>query len=459
MKCIYLFHRDLRLTDNTTLIAALKKYDKVLPVFIYDVNQITPFSGQVLSCEKSARASSKDLAKNHNFLYLQEQALEDLDEYLKLKGTRLLRMYGSPHKVINYLIKIYKPEAVAFNKDYSVYAQIRTAEIAKVCAQYSVEILSLDDYYIHKEVTDRKLTYVRLFSDFAIASTNYRDIQVQKNNMAKYDMYFPPLFRTSIPFQLKARTKVTATRKAALARIKTERTQNWRISSHLKLGLISAREVYKYAINVENLQLQRQLLWRDYYLAVWLHFSDIRGPAGNYEFYDERYSKIQWRNDPVECKAMWTGQTGFVIIDAAIRKLNKTGFIKNRYRLLVAYFSIKILRINPFLAPDKFSRELSRDEVREEADYWTVGGQIHFSRTLIDCCYIANTANWHFAASDLLDASGQRFGKGWSGRSYNIEPKPEDKKFIEKWKPKKNTEPICDLKMRWQEWRSMTSLN
>ena len=85
-KCIFIFRRDLRLTDNIGLISALKKYDKVLPIFIYDHKQI-----------KSAHCSN-------NFLEIQEEALADLDEYLTAKGSRLCRFYGTPYKVIKYLL-------------------------------------------------------------------------------------------------------------------------------------------------------------------------------------------------------------------------------------------------------------------------------------------------------------------------------------------------------------------
>ena len=41
MTSLFIFTRDLRLEDNSGLIEALKNSDKVLPVFIFDANQIT----------------------------------------------------------------------------------------------------------------------------------------------------------------------------------------------------------------------------------------------------------------------------------------------------------------------------------------------------------------------------------------------------------------------------------
>jgi deoxyribodipyrimidine photolyase len=39
---IFIFHRDLRLIDNTSLIKQLKAYKKVTPIFIFPPAQINP---------------------------------------------------------------------------------------------------------------------------------------------------------------------------------------------------------------------------------------------------------------------------------------------------------------------------------------------------------------------------------------------------------------------------------
>ena len=99
-KCIFIFRRDLRLCDNTTLIYALKNYDLVLPVFIFDYNQLHE-------------------SKNNFFIQAQNEAVADLNKYLHKKKSRLCYFSGKPFKIISYLIKNYNPNAVAFNNDYS----------------------------------------------------------------------------------------------------------------------------------------------------------------------------------------------------------------------------------------------------------------------------------------------------------------------------------------------------
>jgi deoxyribodipyrimidine photolyase len=93
----------------------------------------------------------------------------------------------------------------------------------------------------------------------------------------------------------------------------------------------------------------------------------------------------------------------------------------------------------------------------KEVEDWRAGGQLYFSRRLVDCCYAQNVGNWHWVASDTLDASGQRFGHGWSGRKMNPEKlKPGDEEYLKKWRPKSRP-PIVDWQVRWKEWLSLTS--
>ena len=39
-KCLFIFRRDLRLTDNTGLIEAGKRYETIIPCFIVDPRQV-----------------------------------------------------------------------------------------------------------------------------------------------------------------------------------------------------------------------------------------------------------------------------------------------------------------------------------------------------------------------------------------------------------------------------------
>lgn len=436
--CIFIFRRDLRLTDNTALIQAQKTHEKILPVFIYDVNQIS--------------------RGNNNFLAVQEQAINDLDNYIRKYNGKLYRFYGTPYKVINYLIKIYKPATVAFNMDYSCYAQERDKKIAEICKQNNVNLFTAHDVTLYDPVQIR-MKYDRLFGVFA-ESVSKLEMRVQKNGQNKYENICIEKQIPECPVKFKpGKIPVTATREWTLKVIKNN--ADVPISCALKLGLISPREIFKYYITnplPRSEKVIRGLIWREFYFATWLTKSN------HYDFYDPRFKTIEWRNDAVEMRAMWKGRTGVPIIDACMRELNETGFMWNRGRLLVGFYSVKILRINPFFSNtntgyySKLFSETSNniDTGKYNKKSWYVGGQLYFSNKLIDCCYANNTGNWHWVASDLLDASGQRFGHGWSGRKYNVvKLKPEEKKYLEKWKPEKR-DCAVDIEQRWSEWLEMT---
>ena len=70
-KCIFIFRRDLRLCDNTTLIHVLKNFDLVLPVFIFDYNQLHE-------------------SNNSFFIQAQNEAVADLNKYLQKKKIKTM---------------------------------------------------------------------------------------------------------------------------------------------------------------------------------------------------------------------------------------------------------------------------------------------------------------------------------------------------------------------------------
>lgn len=46
---LFLFHRDLRIIDNTSLIKQLKIFKKVIPIFIFPPEQIDPKKNKYFS--------------------------------------------------------------------------------------------------------------------------------------------------------------------------------------------------------------------------------------------------------------------------------------------------------------------------------------------------------------------------------------------------------------------------
>ncbi len=56
-----------------------------------------------------------------------------------------------------------------------------------------------------------------------------------------------------------------------------------------------------------------------------------------------KFNQIEWKYNEKQLSAWKKGETGFPIVDAAMRELNSTGFMHNRCRMIVASFFAKDL--------------------------------------------------------------------------------------------------------------------
>ena len=126
-----------------------------------------------------------------------------------------------------------------------------------------------------------------------------------------------------------------------------------RLSPYLRFGLISARECFAGAqvallqagSDPARLEIDtwvNELIWREFYTSILFAIFPkvMRG------VFREGYNRIAWRNDPDSLQAWQQGQTGYPVVDAAMRQLLATGWMHNRGRMIVASFLTKDLLIN-----------------------------------------------------------------------------------------------------------------
>ena len=95
---IHLFQCDLRLHDNTALIAALSQSDQVVPVFIFDERQ------------------HSDLHKGENSFQFMVNSLNELDYKLRGMGSQLYLFSGITEELIERLLYDLPVEAVFLNR-------------------------------------------------------------------------------------------------------------------------------------------------------------------------------------------------------------------------------------------------------------------------------------------------------------------------------------------------------
>ncbi len=158
------------------------------------------------------------------------------------------------------------------------------------------------------------------------------------------------------------------------------------LSPYLAAGLISPRYVLQLLINQApdiltatdsaNLTWLNELIWRDFYRHLMFHHPKL---SKNHCF-KEKYQQYTWPNNIDHFKAWCQGRTGYPLVDAAMRQLQKTGWMHNRLRMVVASFLTKHLLID-----------------------WR-WGERYFMQQLIDGDLAANNGGWQWAASTGCDA-------------------------------------------------------
>lgn len=158
-----------------------------------------------------------------------------------------------------------------------------------------------------------------------------------------------------------------------------------RLSPNIHFGEISVRfifkKLFKKSISNKNIQtFLKQIFWREFaYNIFFFHKYDLHLKELRVDFFDN----FEW-NDPMEENKFekWKrGQTGFPIIDAAMRQLWQTGWMHNRARMITASFLTKNLLID-----------------------WRLGEQWFFE-TLVDADEAVNPFSWQWVAGCGTDSS------------------------------------------------------
>ena len=391
---IHIFRRDLRIYDNVALHLLSKQVKNIIPIFIFD-----PF--QINKTEENEHYRSNPAVK------IMIESLDDL--HIEL-NSKLKYFYGEPHKIIEKLIKELNPEYISYNADFSKYSLERDELMDKMCKKHEVKTIKyMDDNCLNTmELYLNKDAIYKVFGAFYKhgIKQKVRDEVDKPKNFINKSIDFT--YKKDIHlFYDKHENLVKGGRTEALKILNNlGKFKNYEeerdgllynttfLSTYLKFGCVSIVETYNHMKKHNLTAIIRQLFWRQF------HFILARFNYNKYSFSDEFFPKVHWKNNVAEAKALWSGNTGFPIIDCGVRQLLQTGYMHNRLRLYVSNFAIKILHQNPF------------------APVW--GGQVQFSKLLIDCCYANNYGNWNNTLGPY-DAPGYRYGKAntKSGRVYD----------------------------------------
>jgi len=379
------FRRNLRLEDNASFSKATKECRNVVCCFVFDphiLNVLEPTDQRVSFIMES--------------LYALEGALQKI-------GGQLVVRYGNPENEIASIVADYNVDAVYAEHDIEPYPLKRDQSVKNALPSHvSIQFLQDIELVASDQLKTGSGSHYRVFTPYKRAWLQH----VSQNPITKYrvsGVSCVPLNNGELPvmdakwFSIIGFKKVTpflsGGRDAALQYLHTflnhmpsyDTNRDFpavsgtsMLSVYLRFGCISIREAYTAAVQDRTSGADvwlSELIWRDFYRSIVTHYPQCAHVAIKPE-----YDAIEWEGKDSWFTAWCNGNTGFPIVDAAMRQLNTTGFMHNRCRMIVASFLCKTLLLD-----------------------WRQG-EAYFAKKLLDFDFCSNNGGWQWASSSGCDA-------------------------------------------------------
>ncbi|EKA9345967.1 deoxyribodipyrimidine photo-lyase [Cronobacter sakazakii] len=184
------------------------------------------------------------------------------------------------------------------------------------------------------------------------------------------------------------------------------------LSAYLAIGVLSPRQCLHRLLTEHPRALEggsgavwlNELIWREFYrhlIVAWPHLC-------RHQPFIDWTARVAWQQNDAHFQAWCEGNTGYPIVDAAMRQMNATGWMHNRLRMITASFLVKDLLVD-----------------------WR-RGERYFMSQLIDGDFAANNGGWQWAASTGTDAAPyfRIFNPTTQGQRFDAEGE-----FIRRWVP------------------------
>jgi deoxyribodipyrimidine photo-lyase len=402
---IWWIRRDLRLSDNPTLTAAMEAGTSVVPVFILD-----------------PRLLAKPAVKRQAFLF---NGLWALAQDLEALGSGLIVRQGDPAIELPRLAAEINSGKVFAEADISPYARRRDTMVAKV-----VDLQLGDGLGIHPAdavVRPDGKPYT-VFTPYSRAwkALPYTDGTLPR---PKWLPHIPNLRSDPLPDlpepdgfppgEREAQRRLELFLDGPIYCYGTDRDRmdlegTSSLSLYLRFGMLSARQALAGARGASDRAPDSQaaagcqawineLIWREFYQSILFHFPFVSNRS-----FQTRYRNLEWRTAPEELQAWQEGRSGYPIVDAGMRQLAETGWMHNRARMITASFLVKHLLIN-----------------WREGEKW-------FMRQLIDGDLAANNGGWQWTAGTGTDSAPyfRIFNPTFQAKKFD----PEGE-YIRRWVP------------------------
>eukprot|EP01138_Halocafeteria_seosinensis_P016357 gb/GECG01016688.1/.p1 GENE.gb/GECG01016688.1/~~gb/GECG01016688.1/.p1 ORF type:complete len:518 (+),score=49.21 gb/GECG01016688.1/:1-1554(+) len=387
------FRKGLRLHDNEPLVRAnnLPGVTAVYPVFILD-----PWF------TKPERVGTNRM----RFLL---QSLQDLDDSLRQRGSRLFVPQGKPLEVLPSLCQEWGITDVFFEKDTEPYALRRDENVKSFCTKASVTVHSCNGHTLFdmdqlldfcggkENIPTNYGSFMKVVSSFGAphVAREIPKLIPPANGSDKDGNRIVPVL-SSLGYQPPRREPLVQGGETAGLHLLKDKLKNeaWvngfekpktsptalepattSLSPYLKFGCVSPRKFYWDLKEVYSrsrkhteppVSLLGQLYWREFF------YLQGYGIPGFDKMTENRLCRqINWDDNPELLKAWEEARTGYPWIDAAMTQLNDQGWLHHLARHAVACF-------------------LTRGDLYQ---HWEKGAEV-FERLLIDADWSINNGNW-----------------------------------------------------------------
>lgn len=444
---LVLFHNDLRLHDNATLVEAVKQAEGgyLLPVYVEALTdalnqkawgQSYYFDDMGSSRQQFMNESLSDLNESlqglgSRLLYLQkpqspESAKERATTFMQLcqliEQQQVSNIYVSDTAdyaqlaVYNRLRRHY-PDIEWHNKSINtLYPKMPTKELPQSFTQFRKKVEYHQDLLNAEMDLDIVTTPTRLPSlPKTLANTSqylfdYQPVATQHASDPKDQLEYQggeaaALSHLEHYFGSDAPSTYKTTRNAL-----DEWTHSTKFSAWLANGTLSVKVLLnrlrqyerEVVANDSTYWIWFELLWREYfYWYAVEHQADLFLLKGITDF------NPSTRHDQQRLEQWQNGETAYPIVNACMKQLNHTGYMSNRGRQIVA---------------SCFIHELGLD--------WRYGAS-YFEQQLIDYDVASNWGNWQYLAGVGADPRGCR-QFNLKKQTQQHDPKGE---FLDKWLP------------------------
>jgi deoxyribodipyrimidine photo-lyase len=352
------FRRDLRIHDHPALVDAVANAGRVVPLFVLD---------------DALLDGRRPCANRVSFML---ESVEGLGQALEQRGASLTILRGRPDSAVPAFAAEVGAEAVLASRDDSPYGRRRDEAVAAALSRDGRTFHARRGNLLHEpeDVRTRDGGSYSVFSPYwrAAGALPLRSVLATPASIPGISGARQAAERTALPPAVALSSeRVAAGESAARKRLRAfietgvrdyaddrnrlDRDGTSRLSQDLRFGLLSPVEVASAVEDAARAEpvlrsgadaFIRQLGWRDFYHHLLYERPELLSVP-----FQARYEGVAYRDpesDPeaaADLRAWERGETGYPIVDAAMRQLHAIGWMHNRGRLIVASFLTRQLLI------------------------------------------------------------------------------------------------------------------